>query len=98
MKKIDKRLYNEAINTFGAPAQAVIAMEECSELIKEISKALRNKINRGNIAEEIADVEIMVEQLKLMFDVEEIVEQFIKIKNDRIAELIKKAKAGQNGK
>lgn len=98
MKKVDKRLYKEAINTFGAPAQAVIAMEECSELIKEISKALRNKINRGNIAEEIADVEIMVEQLKLMFDVEEIVEQFIKIKNDRIAELIKKAKAGQNGK
>lgn len=101
MKILDKNLYNQAVNTFGTPAQIIIAMEECSELIKELSKTLRGKCNVDNISEEIADVQIMLEQLKIIFNNENPVNMWILNKNCRIAELIeeyaKKQKGGKNG-
>ena len=101
MKILDKNLYNQAVNTFGTPAQIIIAMEECSELIKELSKVLRGKCNVDNISEEIADVQIMIEQLKIIFNNENPVNMWILNKNCRIAELIKeyakKQKGGKNG-
>jgi hypothetical protein len=63
------RLYNQAIDEWGEDAQIIQAIEELSELMKELCKMLRE----GNcfdvmqwqpIYEEIADVEIMLEQLK----------------------------------
>lgn len=42
-------------------------MEEMSELTKELSKNLRGADNAKALAEEIADVEIMLEQLKVIF-------------------------------
>lgn len=41
----------------------VLAMEEMSELIKELSKAIRGEGDVDNIIEEIADVEIMINQI-----------------------------------
>lgn len=57
---------NKAIDTFGPAIQQVVAMEECGELIQAISKSIRGK--EHNIEEEIADVEIMIQQLKMIFD------------------------------
>lgn len=68
--------YIEAIKTFGALPQMVVAIEECSELQKEIAKIIRKKGNLTNLAEEIADVEIMLEQLKLIFTIhDKVIEQ-----------------------
>lgn len=92
MQILDKNLYNQAVNTFGTPAQIIIAMEECSELIKELSKTLRGKSNVDNISEEIADVQIMLEQLKIIFNNENPVNMWILNKNCRIAELIEEHK------
>lgn len=89
MQILDKNLYNQAVNTFGTPAQIIIAMEECSELIKELSKVLRGKCNVDNVSEEIADVQIMLEQLKIIFNNENPVNMWILNKNCRIADLIK---------
>ena len=58
------KLYRKAIGNYGEAAQQIVAMEECSELIQAISKKLRGR--ESNVEEEIADVEIMVEQLRLM--------------------------------
>lgn len=58
--------YQDALDHFGEKAQAQQAMEECAELIVALNKAF----NRGLdpylvcVAEEIADVEIMLEQIK----------------------------------
>lgn len=41
-------------------------LEEMAELQKEICKAWRGKDNEVEIAEEVADVEIMLEQIKLI--------------------------------
>ena len=67
MNKEDReKLYREAIEKNGPLAQRIVAMEECSELIQAISKKLRGR--ETNVEEEIADVEIMLEQMRLMSD------------------------------
>ena len=76
MKASDKPLLVAAIKTYGKEAQTKMVLEEMSELQKEICKAWRGRDNIGNIAEEIADVEIMLDQLKLMLDIEEEVGQY----------------------
>lgn len=62
-----KEVYKRAIETFGADIQLAVALEELSELQKEICKCMRGNINLEHMAEEIADVLIMVEQLQQIF-------------------------------
>lgn len=64
----NKEFYKKIVDTYGKQ-QVVIAIEELSELQKELCKALRCKTNFDNIAEEIADVEIMLEQMKIYFGI-----------------------------
>ena len=63
-----KEIYTKLLNLYG-DKQIIIAIEELSELQKELCKALRNNCNYDNIVEEIADVEIMLEQMKLYFNI-----------------------------
>lgn len=51
----------------GKQSQLIVAMEEMAELIKELSKSIRGQKNPVAISEEMADVEIMLEQLKVIF-------------------------------
>ena len=51
--------YAEAVRAYGKQSQLVMAMEEMSELTKELSKNLRGADNSKALAEEIADVEII---------------------------------------
>lgn len=59
----------KAIETYGADLQKQVAIEEMSELTKEICKDFRGKANRENIIEEIADVQIMLYQLMAMYNI-----------------------------
>ena len=61
-------ILKQAIAHYGDKMQLTVAMEEMAELQKELSKAIRGNPDYSHIAEEIADVEIMVEQLKIIFD------------------------------
>lgn len=83
----DIDIYTKAIKTFGALPQMVIAIEECSELQKEITKIIRKKGDLTNLAEEIADVEIMLEQVKLHFSIGAMVEV---IKEEKLTRLEKR--------
>lgn len=56
----------QLINKFGAEHQIVIAIEELSELQKELCKILRGEADGVALMEEIADVEIVLEQVKLI--------------------------------
>lgn len=60
----DKEILIMAIDTYGDEAQEELAIEECAELIQAINHKHRGR--EHNIAEEIADVEIMLEQLKII--------------------------------
>lgn len=78
-------IYEKAINTCGENAQLDMVIEEMSELIKEICKKKRGKDNHDAITEEIADVEIMLEQLKIICDIDNVdLDNAKKYKIDRL--------------
>lgn len=61
----------DALEHYGNNPQVDIAIEEMSELIKELLKNRRGEENRSMIADEMADVYIMLEQLKFIFGINE---------------------------
>lgn len=71
MKECNRNVLKRAIRINGEEAQLLVAMEECAELIQAISHHLRKREPK-NLIEEIADVNIMVHQLKLMFGNDEV--------------------------
>lgn len=62
-------LLRQALEKYGEPIQLIMVIEEIAELTKEISKYFRGKNNRENIIEEVGDVYIMLEQMKMIFDI-----------------------------
>ncbi|UZT82132.1 hypothetical protein [Caproicibacterium sp. BJN0003] len=68
-KKDRKEIEANAILTYGKQMQEDMAIEEMSELIKVLIKnrRLSDKKALGNVLEEMADVQIMLEQLRLIF-------------------------------
>lgn len=79
-----KDVYNKAKHVYGIDAQVTKAVEELSELQKELCKFLLDDGNMKNIIEEIADVKVMIEQLELIFECKEKVKL---IKNAKIQRL-----------
>lgn len=60
-----------AVEAYGKEHQLIICMEEMAELTKELTKNLRGRRNLQDISKEVADVEIMLEQVKVIFDLKE---------------------------
>lgn len=60
-------IYKQAIETFGKDAQLKMCIEEMAELTQAICKSFRGEDNTDNIVEEIADVEIMLAQIKIIY-------------------------------
>lgn len=65
-----KKTLNQAIEMYGVDMQLNIAIEELSELTKEICKYKRGADNIENITEEMADCYIMLKQLELIFQID----------------------------
>lgn len=63
------KILGKTIIKNGIKTQSVIAMEECAELIKEISKQIRGIGDKEHLIEEMADVYIILEQLKVMYNI-----------------------------
>ena len=81
MTKCETAICQLAVNVYGKTSHC---MEEMAELTKELSKNLRGQDNAAHIAEEIADVEIMLEQLKLMFSIRDEVTKQRTVKLQRL--------------
>ena len=66
--KIREDAYKMAIEKWGEKAQLEMAQEEATELALAVRKHIRknDESSFSNLVEEIADVEIMIEQIKLM--------------------------------
>ena len=63
-------IYEKLQEAKGADNQVAVCIEELAELTKELTKVLRKKGNTMHIIEEIGDVEICLEQLKIVYDPE----------------------------
>ena len=59
----------EVIVKNGSFLQMVVAIEEMSELMKELSKSMRGENNHDAILEELADVYIMLKQIEMINDI-----------------------------
>lgn len=73
------------IDTYGKKLQLIQAVEESSELQRAICKYLKNPDSNDitNITEEMADVQVMLDQLKIIFNNETQVESNIEFKIKR---------------
>ncbi len=72
---INENIYEQAINKWGVYPQTLMAIEELAELQVELAKLLNGRVPAANIITEMADVEIMMEQLKVMHGFHRAVEE-----------------------
>lgn len=100
MSELDvKGILQQAIDTYGVEAQLDMCIEEMSELTKAICKYKRKGLRLikppdkviQDLAEEAADVKIMLLQLNMMlevekFDFEDKVNEIVERKVERLAE------------
>ena len=89
------KVYTDALSTFGPNMQLIVALEEMSELQKEITKALRGNLHPMHLAEEVADATIMLEQLRQIFNINEEVCDMMDKKIARLAFRVEDAKQKQ---
>jgi len=70
MYQTESEIYNAAINFFGVESQLNMLSEEVGELLTAINKWRRygGCKEYNMVVEEIADVEIMLNQMKVIFD------------------------------
>lgn len=81
-----KRVYGKALCAYGMETQLTVAIEEMSELTKEICKTFRGQQNTEAIAEEVADVTIMMEQIRYILGINDEVCTMMDIKIERLQE------------
>ena len=70
-KYSEEVILRKVINKFGKEAQCRQVMEECAELIQAVNKNLRSAGAKENLIEEMADVGIMLDQLRIMFEIKD---------------------------
>jgi len=89
-----KKTLKKAIDTYGSDMQRLIVIEELSELQKAVIKQIRKPCleNVRNIAEEIADVYIMLKQLDMMYGIDTEIQKNIDFKVKRLKERLKEKK------
>ena len=70
---MDRKILRKAIDTYGTEAQMMQCIEEMAELIQAINKYFRANTDEEmakayvSVIEEISDVQIMLEQMRIVF-------------------------------
>ena len=85
-KEKSQHIYESALNKWGKENQTRMMFEEMAELQKELCKEARGEDNTDAIAEEIADVKIMLEQMMILHGCKDMVEMQMKRKLQRLKE------------
>lgn len=62
-------VYQDALQTFGEDAQIRKAIQELTELLLAICHFPEGKCGRDSLVDEIADVTIMCEQLRMIYGI-----------------------------
>ena len=88
----DKELYKKALDTWGIRSQIDQAQEELNELAVALNHIKRGRSGaHDELMSEIADVEIVLEQVKIMFPDLEAIERFKERKLTRLAGMLGEA-------
>ena len=71
MLNIDQEFLKKSIKIHGERLKLIIAIEEMSELIKELCKSLRQELRYQDLVEEVADVLICMDMVKIIYDIKD---------------------------
>jgi len=82
---IDRSIFKRIIAKYGVENQVLMIIEECSELILAISHYNRGRVKSDAVIEEIVDVTIMLEQARMIYDVNDV--RFGEIYEKKIARI-----------
>jgi len=87
---LDKtKLYKKAIKAWGNASQLLMAVEEMAELTQAISHLLRDRnYAESEVIEELADVEVMCEQLRVIIDKNDKIDKIKEGKLARLSEML----------
>ena len=92
-KEQEDKIYEDAIDFFGDESQKIMVIEEMSELTKELCKELRGRGDVEHVADELADVEITLAQIKKIYHIHQTVEDHKDFKLKRLANSLVELKA-----
>lgn len=87
----ERELYEQALKKWGEEDQLFMFFEEVGELMKAVNKFRRkpNKDTFDNVCEELADVELVMNQIRIMVD-ESVIEKYRARKIERLKYLLNK--------
>lgn len=88
------KTYTNALIAYGEETQMIKCLEELAECQKEICKILIGGDDFDHLAEEIADATIMLEQMRLMFNINDVVCEYMDTKVQRLDDNLRKGGAG----
>ena len=83
-------VFRQALEIYGPQHQTMMALEEMAELAKELCKASRGLGSVEHIAKEIADVQITLEQMIILYQCQGLVERLRAEKVKRLQERLEK--------
>ena len=84
------RTYTNAFVAYGEERQIIKCLEELGELQQVICKVMYNEDTMEHMAEEIADVTIMLEQMRMIFCINDRVCEYMDEKVKRIDDRLRK--------
>lgn len=84
----EKEIYQIVLKSFGSEHQKKKLFSEIAELMQAICHTDEGKDTKEHIAEEIADVRIMLEQMVFLYGIHGEVERQHRIKVERLAKMV----------
>ena len=87
------RICTEAVLKYGAAAQEWVAVGEIGELLDALADFKRGRCSLAHVAEEIADVEIMLQQLIVMHQCNDLFQKAMQFKLERLRDNLRKEAA-----
>lgn len=82
---INEDVLKEALQKWGNVPQMLMAVEEGAELSQALLHFIRGRVSKLEVAEEIADVMIMAQQMRMIFG-QDLVDQAVAQKMARLEE------------
>ncbi len=68
MTKENEPIFQLAVNEYGALSQVLMLFEETGELTASLNQMMRGRVSIERVAEEVADVRIMLDQLSFALE------------------------------
>lgn len=86
MTDYEKRAFHAAAEKWGVENEVVVALEEMSELQKELCKLLRGRPDVKAIVEEIADTQIMLDSVITFLNIDS--NEVERVRTSKVARLV----------